>query len=194
MMERRPFNSRPDRSVVVLALRQVANQIRSYLYFTIRCRWVKRKGMVRIPWSVDIWSPHRDIILGHQVQFGAGSIIHCDAEFGNKILIARNVAFVGRNEHKYDLVGKTMWDSPRGDNYKTIVEDDVWIGHGAIIIAGVTIGRGAIVSAGSVVTRDVPRYSIVGGVPAQVISWRFNESDRKLHEELVGYATDAIRK
>ncbi len=191
-MELRYSNVRPDRSRAALALRRIANEIRSYLYFAIRCRWVKRSGMVRIPWSVDIWSPHRDVTLGHQVQFGPGSIIHCDAEFGNKILIARNVAFVGRDDHRYDIVGKAIWDSPRGDNYKAIVEDDVWIGHGAIIISGVTIGRGAIISAGSVVTSDVPRYGIVGGVPAKVIGWRFDENDRKIHEELMGYATDSI--
>ena len=194
MMKQLYSNARPDRSAAMLALRRIANQVRSYLYFTIRCRWVKRGGMVRIPWTVDIWSPHRDVTLGHQVQFGLGSIIHCDAEFGNKILIARNVAFVGRDDHRYDIVGKAIWDSPRGDNYKTIVEDDVWIGHGAIIISGVAIGRGAIVSAGSVVTTDVPRYSIVGGVPAKVIGWRFDENQRRIHEEVIGYAPDSISK
>lgn len=52
---------------------------------------------------------------------------------------------------------------------------DVWVGHGAIILPGRTIGTGAIVAAGAVVTRDVPPYAIVGGVPAQVIKWRFPE-------------------
>jgi acetyltransferase-like isoleucine patch superfamily enzyme len=81
--------------------------------------------------------------------------------------MARNVAFVGRNDHRIDVVGKPIWDSPRGDSCKTVVEDDVWIGHGAIIISGVTIGRGSVVAAGSVVTRDVEPYSIVAGIPAQ---------------------------
>ena len=50
------------------------------------------------------------------------------------------------------------------------VEDDVWIGHGAIIIAGVTIGRGAIVATGSVVNRAVKPYAIVAGMPARVVA------------------------
>lgn len=54
-----------------------------------------------------------------------------------------------------------------------IIGDDVWIGHGAIILSGVKIGQGAIVAAGSVVNKNVPAYSIVGGVPAKVISYRF---------------------
>jgi acetyltransferase-like isoleucine patch superfamily enzyme len=53
-----------------------------------------------------------------------------------------------------------------------VIEDDVWLGTGAKVMDGVTIGRGAIVGAGAVVTRDVPPYTIVGGVPAKVIGTR----------------------
>lgn len=53
-----------------------------------------------------------------------------------------------------------------------VIEDDVWIGHGATVLKGVRIGRGAIVAAGAVVTKDVPPYAIVGGVPARVLSRR----------------------
>ena len=55
-----------------------------------------------------------------------------------------------------------------------IVDDDVWIGFRSTILSGVHIGQGAIVAAGSVVTKDVPPYAIVGGVPAKVIKYRFS--------------------
>jgi len=78
------------------------------------------------------------------VQFGPGCSVQCDIVFGSKILVARNVAFVGRDDHRMDMVGKAIWDSGRGDCYQTIVEDDVWIGYGAIVVSGVTIGRGSV--------------------------------------------------
>src|SRR5437762_6384004 len=56
-----------------------------------------------------------------------------------------------------------------------VVGHDVWIGVGAMIMSGVKIGNGAIVAAGAVVTKDVPPYSIVGGVPAKVIRMRLSE-------------------
>lgn len=52
---------------------------------------------------------------------------------------------------------------------------DVWVGHGATVLAGVSIGNGAVVGAGAVVSRDVPAYTIVGGVPAKPIRKRFGE-------------------
>ena len=60
-----------------------------------------------------------------------------------------------------------------------IVNDDVWICEGAIICSGVTIGQGAVIAAGAVVTKDVEPYAIVGGNPARVIKYRFNEKLRQ---------------
>ena len=63
------------------------------------------------------------------------------------------------------------WDN-RGD---IVVGNDVWIGYEAIVLSGVTIGDGAIIGARAVVTRDVPPYAIVGGVPARLIRKRFDD-------------------
>lgn len=63
------------------------------------------------------------------------------------------------------------WDN-KGD---IVVGNDVWIGYEAVILAGVTIGDGAIIGARAVVTKDVPPYTIVGGIPAKQIRKRFNE-------------------
>lgn len=61
--------------------------------------------------------------------------------------------------------------------YANIIGNDVWIGANSIIIAGVKIGDGAIVASGSIVTKDVEPYTIVGGVPAKVIKYRFKKED-----------------
>lgn len=72
------------------------------------------------------------------------------------------------------------WESAMPDSWPargdTVVGNDVWIGYGATIMPGVKIGDGAIVATASVVTKDVPPYAIVGGNPAAVIRYRFDES------------------
>jgi acetyltransferase-like isoleucine patch superfamily enzyme len=65
----------------------------------------------------------------------------------------------------------------------TTIEEDVWVGCGAIIMAGVTIGRGAIIAAGAVVTGNVPRYEIFAGVPARRLRSRFaTDEERRIHD------------
>lgn len=70
------------------------------------------------------------------------------------------------------------------DQYSFEIGNDVWIGHNALLMEGVTIGDGAIVAAGAVVTKDVPPYAIVGGVPAKVIRYRFDEEQIQFLLEL----------
>lgn len=64
------------------------------------------------------------------------------------------------------------------------IGNDVWIGFNSIILGGVTIGNGAIIAAGSVVTKDVPPYSIVGGSPARVIKYRFEKKQIEALEKI----------
>ena len=66
---------------------------------------------------------------------------------------------------------KEAWDH-KGD---IVIGNDVWIGYEAVILAGVTIGDGAVIGSRAVVTKDVPPYTIVGGVPAKIIRRRFDE-------------------
>lgn len=183
-------NVRPNRANWINHLRFQLSKLRTWLYRHLRCRWLKYSGFVRLPWSVDLWSPHKHIILGKNVQFGKDTIVHCDAEIGSYVLMARNVSIVGRDDHRFNIPCTTVWNSPRGDRLKAVIKDDVWIGHGAIILSGVTVGRGAIVSAGAVVTHDVPPYAIVGGNPARIINWRFIDEDRKAHDAFLATMND----
>lgn len=75
-----------------------------------------------------------------------------------------------KEEWEHDMKPAESWDN-RGD---IVIGNDVWIGYEALVLAGVTIGDGAIVGARAVVTKDVPPYAIVGGLPARVIRQRFS--------------------
>ena len=81
--------------------------------------------------------------------------------------------------HKIDLYGDCIVKDEnlieRPPARKTYIGNDVWVGYRAIILQGVKIGDGAIIGAGAVVTKDVEPYSIVGGVPAKHIKYRFDE-------------------
>ena len=180
-MENKKYNILPGRSVLIHKVRQPFNFLRTKLVFLLKAKYVKYTGFIRVPFDIKIWSPNKDICLGNRVQFGKKCIIQCDIQFEDDILVAGNVSFVGRDDHKYDIIGQKIWDSGRGDSFKTIIEGDVWIGHGAIIVAGVRVGKGSIIAAGSVVVRDIEPFSIVGGNPARFIKSRFNEKELNKH-------------
>ena len=169
----------PNRTKTMLIIRSIMNNLRTWYMRKVKFRWIKSEGFLRIPFETKIWSPHKDVSFGHHVQFGSNCMIQCDIEFGNYVLSASNVSFVGKDDHLFGLVGTPIWNSGRGDSYKTHIGNDVWIGHGAIIMGGVKIGDGAIVAAGAVVTKDVPPCTIVGGNPAKVIKNRFSTEEEK---------------
>lgn len=173
-------NIRPGRGLFVSSVRGLANAFRTFYVLRFKYPWVKRSGnLQRVKFNMEIWSPHKDVTFGNRVQFGFGCGIYCDIEFGNSVLCANNVRFVGKDDHITNIVGKTIWDSGRGDSFKTYVGNDVWIGENVVVVAGVHIGDGAIIAAGSVVVKDVPPCEIWGGNPARKIKDRFLTEDEK---------------
>jgi acetyltransferase-like isoleucine patch superfamily enzyme len=167
------------------SIRLLFNSVRNLLMFRLLYRWVKYGGNVHCQLSTHFWSPHKHTVIGDNVGIGKGCHFLADIEIGNKVLIASYCSFLNSDDHNYNIVGKTIWDSGRGDKYKITISDDVWIGQGAIIMSPSRIGRGSIVSAGSVVVKDVQPYSIVGGVPARIISWRFTPEEIVEHERIL---------
>jgi acetyltransferase-like isoleucine patch superfamily enzyme len=112
------------------------------------------------------------------ISFGENSFCGDFCVFGvnEKIIIGHNVMIaqavsIRDTDHKYADIDTPMLKQGI-ITAPIIVGDDVWIGYGVSILKGVTIGSGAIIAAGSIVTKNVPPYSIVGGVPAKIIKMR----------------------
>jgi len=132
---------------------------------------------------VVLWAPN-PIKIGENCYIGRYSQIECDAEIGHNVIMANMVAFVGRYDHHFQHVGtptrlamqiRDLDYDWKGLDLKVVVEDDVWIGYGAIILSGVRIGEGAVVASGAVVTKNVEPYVVVGGNPAKPICHRFSD-------------------
>lgn len=141
-----------------------------------------------------LWAPD-SIRIGRQVYIGKDVHIETNCEIGDYCLVANRVALVGRRDHDFRTpgvpvrFGRWVGTLPPGDAVRcdrVVVENDVWIGFGAIVLSGVRVGRGAIVAAGSVVTKDVPAYAIAAGSPCHVVGSRFaDEEERRRHEHAV---------
>lgn len=137
------------------------------------------------------WAPNK-MTIGNNVYIGKFCTIQADIEMGNNIEIGNNVGLIGRYDHDYTKIGVSIKDAPwigdttydfKGKNLKIVIEDDVWIGYGSVVLTGVHIGRGAIVAAGSIVTKDIPPYAIVAGNPAEIKGYRFIEEQIIEHEK-----------
>jgi len=106
---------------------------------------------------------------------------------GNKVMFGPEVMILA-GDHNTSVLGAFMYDVTEKrpqDDRDVIIEDDVWVGARAIILKGVTIGRGSIVAAGAVVSRNVPPYAIVAGVPARVVKYRWDIDTILRHEEML---------
>lgn len=106
----------------------------------------------------------------------------CRLKIKNFVSIAKDVVFLLDSEHPTGHISSFPFKvkmlhteaSEALGKGNILVDDDAWIGYGAVVMSGVHIGQGAVIAAGAVVTKDVPPYSIVGGVPAKVIKYRFS--------------------
>lgn len=113
----------------------------------------------------------RQVEIGEGVQINENVFIQ-GAVIGNYVMIAPNVSILA-NMHKHDRIDIPMAKQGKTVGNPVIIEDDVWLGRNVIVMPGVKIEKGSIIAAGAVVTKDVPPYSVYGGIPAKFIKNRF---------------------
>ena len=137
---------------------------------------------------------YRNVTIGNDVYIGPHALFLCTESqifIGNKVLFGPHVTIIG-GDHRITDVGRFIdaaLDKHPEDDQDVHIEDDVWIGTNTTLLKGVTVGRGAVVAAGALVTKDVPPYAIVGGVPAKVLKYRFTPEQIQEHERQL-YAED----
>lgn len=135
--------------------------------------------------------PHAFIRIGRDSLIGELNVLRGQGgiTIGDRVYTAPQVQMLAVN-HVFGDPGRPMIE--QGITAEGIViEDDAWIGAGAIITDGVRIGRGSVVAAGAVVTQDVPAYTVVGGVPAKVLK-QFGEDASSGGVHLNGSGKDGV--
>ena len=118
--------------------------------------------------------PHAPILIGDGCYINKnvrlGSNGNSPLTLGCNVMIGPNVVMDTSRHNDQDTEVPMQY---QGMSYAPItIGDDVWIGANVVVTSGVSVGRGSIIGAGAVVTRDVPAYSVVGGVPARIIRYR----------------------
>jgi len=172
----------------ILKLEKILDRLLMYLNRSLFQKCGKRT--IFFPTKSDFY--YKNISLGNNVYIGPGASFIAsisNINIGDYTFFGPNVTIRGGN-HSSHIVGKLMAEYKPEDKLVTddesvIIDEDVWVGTGAIILKGVHIGRGAIVAAGAVVNKNVPPYAIVGGVPAKIIKFRWCAEDILKHEEII---------
>ncbi|MDP2881244.1 MAG: CatB-related O-acetyltransferase [Azonexus sp.] len=169
-------------------------RVQTWMLIAGKGRYLSYGSDLHVGKNTRLWAP-RSLRIGKGVYIGKQVHIEANCEIGDYCLLANCVAIVGRHDHDFSAVGfpvryaphvtSRRFISPYADE-KAVIGSDVWLGYGAIVLTGVIIGRGAIVAAGSVVTKDLPPYSIAAGVPARVVGQRFRDAETiNRHEEAI---------
>lgn len=120
----------------------------------------------------------KHISVGDYSQIGINSKIDNDTTIGKYVLMGPNVTIFSTS-HDYESLEVPMMFQGEKERRPVTIGDDVWIGTNVCIMPGVTVGNHVIIGSNAVVTKDVPDYAVVGGVPAKIIRYR-NEKKRKV--------------
>ena len=126
----------------------------------------------------------RKAVFGPGLEIGDRSGVGINCELYGPVKIGANVMMgpevvIYTSGHKHDRTDIPMMDQGSDEVRPVVIGDDVWIGRRVMIMPGVTIGNGCVIAAGAVVTKDIPDYSVAGGVPAKVIKSRLGNAENK---------------
>jgi acetyltransferase-like isoleucine patch superfamily enzyme len=137
--------------------------------------------------TTSLFMDYQNIFIGDNVYIGPYAILSADGvriTIGDDTIIGPGL-YIMAGDHLFDKPGIFYHNSPKGVNKDVTIGRNVWIGARVTILKGVKIHDSSIIGAGSVVTRDVPEFSVVAGNPARFMRLRFSDDDIKIHKDTV---------
>ena len=175
----------------VIAHQGIEYLIDKFWAFFIKKSMGKCGKKIKIKPSTSIFKGLENIYISDNVRIARYATIYTTGAkviIGSKVDIAPYLKIITGN-HNVHHIGHFMFDADyeknADDDKDVIIEGDSWFGINVTILSGVTIGRGSVIAAGAVVNKSCPPYSIIGGIPAKVLKYRFSVEDALEHERIL---------
>lgn len=108
--------------------------------------------------------------IGNHSEIGTRALIQGNCFIGSNVIMGPDVKIYSKN-HRFDRLDIPIQNQGE-ESLKTIIGNDVWLGANIIITPGCNVGNHVVIAAGAVVTKDIPDYAVVGGIPAKIIKFR----------------------
>lgn len=147
----------------------------------------------------------KNIYIGHNTHIGTGAVLYAinsKISIGHHVVASHNLKIItGDHERRVGTFCSSIVEATKNHNIgldkDVMIEPDVWIGMNVVILKGVRVGRAATISAGAVVVKDIPPYSIAGGIPAKFIKFYWSidqilEHEAKLYPENERYTREQL--
>lgn len=148
-----------------------ARRVREFCVKLICCNDGKIGSNINIEKNVQLTS---DLCIGNNSGIGKNSVLGQNVKIGDNVMMGQECLLYTAN-HEFKNIDIPMNKQGFQKNKSIEIGNDVWIGSRVIILPGVKVGNGVIIGAGSIVTKDIPKYAVVGGNPARVLKMRKRE-------------------
>ncbi|WP_417275560.1 acyltransferase [Celeribacter halophilus] len=146
---------------------------------------IRRKFKMKAVGEGVHWGANSTVVgawLGNYTSFGHSTEFNGPVVIGDLTMLSTSVQVIGQDHGLENPNSPMRLDFPNIARPVTTIEADCWIGSRVTIMEGIRIGRGSVVGAGSIVTKDIPPYSIVAGSPAKILRHRFSTEERVVYD------------
>jgi len=147
--------------------------------------YIMHSCMITSPLDIEIGD---HVCINHHTSISGRGFL----KIGNFVMIGQNCSIQAGGHVFNDSTRPMMFQGQRSGPIE--IGDDVWLGANVVVLPNVKIGRGSIIGANAVVTKDVPEFAIMGGVPAKLIRYRFSQEEKEKAKNTIFQSSDYMKQ